>query len=265
MHRDLLPLLAPPGGGETLSLAITREEDEDIIEGTLTDDSGREFPIESGIPRLLPSELHKAQLSEISARDAQAADYDKMAFLNAFGRIEIPLMLRMLQPRRDDLLLEAGCGTGRMTRVLAGQSRQVIAIDFSYESLLRNHAKLQSAGVTNVHLVQADLCNLPFQDSAFPQALSCQVLEHVPDSHSRDKAVRELSRVLKDRSTLVLSAYQHSLLTKLTGAKSGEHTGGIPYFRFEKPELRRVLENGFEVQEITGSLVYLWAARCRRL
>jgi ubiquinone/menaquinone biosynthesis C-methylase UbiE len=264
MRRELLSLLAAPEGGGPLELTVDRSEGDEIISGILRDDAGRSYPIEDGIPRLLPEKLHASQVSEIAARDAQVEDYDRMAFLNAFGKVEIPLMLRMLKPQRENRLLEAGCGTGRMTRTLAGHAREVVAIDFSFESLRQNARKLKNASVKNVHLVQADLCNLPFRTEAFPQALSCQVLEHVPDHPARERAVRELSRVLAGGSTLVLSAYQHSLFTKMTGSKSGEHDGGIPYFRFEKHELRRVLENGFEVQGITGSLLYLWAAQCRK-
>src|SRR4051794_6117048 len=98
MHRELLPLLASPEGGGKLTLTVTREEGDEIVEGVLTDPEGRTYPIEHGIPRLLPSRLHAAQVSEIAARDAQVEEYDKMAFLTAFGRVEIPMMLRMLKP-----------------------------------------------------------------------------------------------------------------------------------------------------------------------
>ena len=264
MHRELLPLLASPEGRGALTLTVTREEGNDVVEGVLIDPDGRTYPIEHGIPRMLPSQLHAAQVSEIAARDAQVEDYDKMAFLTAFGRVEIPLMLRMLKPRASERMLEAGCGTGRMTPALARNTKEVVAIDFSFESLKQNARKLKAAGITNVHLVQADLCNLPFAAGVFPQALSCQVLEHVPDAESRERAVGELSRVIQPGSTLVLSAYQHSLFTRLFASKSGEHDGGIPYFRFERHELKRVLETGFKVHGITGALVYLWAARCSR-
>jgi ubiquinone/menaquinone biosynthesis C-methylase UbiE len=264
MLRELLPLLAAPDGGGPLTLTARREEGDHILEGTLTDGEGREYPIEDGIPRLLPGQLHAAQVSEIAARDAQVEDYDRMAFLTAFGRVEIPMMLRLLKPSHQEPLLEAGCGTGRMTQTLARHAREVVAIDFSFESLRQNSRKLKQAGVSNVHLVQADLCNLPFVSEAFPQALSCQVLEHVPDAPSRACAVGELSRVIVPGSTLVLSAYQHSLFTRLFASKSGEHDGGIPYFRFEKHELRGVLETGFDVKGISGALVYLWAAQCVR-
>ncbi len=264
MHPNLLPLLQSPDDGSLLTLTVTEQDGEDVQTGVLTDASGHTYPIESGIPRLLPGALLEAQKSEIAARDVQVADYDRMAFLNAFGKVEIPMTCRALSPQSGDRLLEAGCGTGRMTPTLAGRVRELVAIDFSFESLRVNARKLRAAGVTNVHLVQADLCHLPFVNTAFDRVVSCQVLEHVPGETARQKAVSELARVAVADAALVLSAYQHSPLTRAFGEKEGEHEGGIPFFRFTRSELRAALSTAWDVQGVSGALVYLYLARCQK-
>jgi len=264
MLLSFLPLLASPETGGPLTLTVRRREGEEIVEGSLQDKAGHVYPIDQGIPRLLPRELRDAQKSEIAARDAQVEDYDRMAFLNWFGKIEIPLTRRALGALPSDLLLEAGCGTGRMSGILAGGVREMAAIDFSFESLRVARKKLCAAGIANVHLAQADLCRLPFADGAFDRIVSCQVLEHVPGPEARAAAVSGLSRVLKPQGTLVLSAYKHSLLTRTFGEKEGMHDGGIPFFRFTKSELRETLGTKFAVHSVTGALVYLYLARCTR-
>lgn len=264
MHPNLLPLLQSPDDGSPLTLTVTDQAGEDVQSGLLSDASGHTYPIESGIPRLLPGALLDAQKSEIAARDAQVADYDRMAFLHAFGKVEIPLTCRALSPQPSDRLLEAGCGTGRMTPTLAGRVRELVAIDFSFESLRANARKLSAAGIDNVHLLQADLCHLPFSASVFDRVVSCQVLEHVPGETARTGAVSELARVAVAESTLVLSAYQHSPLTRVFGQKEGEHAGGIPFFRFTRPELRAVLSKHWDVRGVSGALVYLYLARCHK-
>lgn len=137
-------------------------------------------------------------------------------------------------------------------------------MDFSFESLRVNRRKLQAAGVTNVHLVQADLCRLPYAEGAFDRIVSCQVLEHVPGPEARAAAVASLGRVLQPCGTLALSAYQHSLLTRTFGEKQGMHDGGIPFFRFTRAELCDTLGTHFSIQSVTGALVYLYLARCTR-
>ena len=264
MLPSLLPLLASPETGGPLTLVVRQRSGEEVVDGSLTDDAGHVYPIQDGIPRLLPREMLMAQVSEIAARDAQVDDYDRMAFLNHFGRVEIPLTRRALAAQPTDCLLEAGCGTGRMTRILSPTVRELVAMDFSLESLRVNRGKLQTAGVTNVHLVQADLCRLPFADSAFDRIVSSQVLEHVPGPEARAAAVAGLARVLRPGGTLALSAYKHSLLTRCFGQKEGMHDGGIPFFRFTRAEMRDTLGAHFTVHSITGALVYLYLARCTR-
>jgi ubiquinone/menaquinone biosynthesis C-methylase UbiE/uncharacterized protein YbaR (Trm112 family) len=264
MLPSLLPRLASPETGGPLTLTVRQRSGEDIVDGSLTDDDGHVYPIQDGIPRLLPLELLEAQKSEIAARDAQVVDYDQMAFLNWFGKVEIPLTRRALGPLSTDLLLEAGCGTGRMTTILAGCVRELVAIDFSFESLRVNRRKLLASGISTVHLVQADLCHLPFAEFAFDRIVSCQVLEHVPGPAARAAAVASLYQVVKPGGTLALSAYKHSLLTRTFAEKEGTHDGGIPFFRFTQSELRETLGTQFTVHSITGALVYLYLAKCTR-
>lgn len=264
MQHALLPLLTAPEGGGALTLTVQHQEDDEIVEGKLTDAAGRVYPIEDGIPRLLPSTMLEAQKSEMAARDAQVEDYDRMAFLNAFGKVEIPMTMRALSIGPEDRLLEGGCGTGRMTRSLAKAAREVVAIDFSFESLRVNRKKLAAAGVKNVHLVQADLCHLPFLSASFNRVVSCQVLEHVPGDEMRRCAVADLARVAKPGANVVVSAYQHNIFTRAFAQKEGEHDGGIPYFRFSRDEFRDLLSTALDVRGISGALIYLYLAICKK-
>jgi ubiquinone/menaquinone biosynthesis C-methylase UbiE/uncharacterized protein YbaR (Trm112 family) len=262
MRADLLSYLACPEC--QAGLALVQDSAAAEIEEGLLKCAGcaSEYPIENGIPRLMPREILDAQKSEIAARDAQVADYDAMWFLNLFGAVEMPMTLRRLQISPTDAFLEAGCGTGRMTQEFAAKAREVVAIDFSFQSLCVNRKKVRQAGVTNVHLVQADLCKLPFKKDVFDRATSCQVLEHVPTHPAREEAVRSISRVLKPGSTFVTSAYQHTIWTR---QKEGQHEGGIPFFRFTRSEFQSLLASAFRVESITGALVYLHLARCTNL
>lgn len=275
MNRSLIPYLRCTSGCES-ELSIPADSGDPVIdEGVLTCGScGREYIISDGIVRMLPENLDNCSCapdegtirkqSEIQARDAQVEDYDRMWYLNLFGRIEIPFTLRRLRLRLHHTLLEAGCGTGRMTREFASRCSRLISVDYSFESLKVCASKLKESGVSNVDLIQADICRLPLKSEQFNRVVSCQVLEHIPTPDCRGSAVRDLSRVMISDGRLVISAYRHSLLTRLFGEKEGEHDGGIYFFRFSRDELRDLLSGYLEVEAVNGAMVYHFTASCRK-
>ena len=278
-YKTLDLLRCPSGCGAELEPVPTEENSERILAGRLIcTGCGREYPITDGIARLLPLSLDEPETlpadaketeadlkrSEMAARDAQVEDYDRMRGLAWFGKIEIPVTLRLINLQRNDVLLEAGCGTGRMTPTFAAQCETLIALDFSFESLRVCRGKLERAGIKNVDLVQADVCALPLRSERFSKLVSCQVLEHIPTPTSRDRMISELARVVEPGGAVVLSAYKHSLFTRLFGKKEGQHDGGIYYYRFGRGELHDLLAAHLTVQNMTGALVYHYLAQCRK-
>ena len=266
-----------------MSVTVLETKNGRALTGTLTCPAcGARYPIERGIPRLLPPELvppapapgapdvhwpgseTENKRMEMKARDEQVDEYDRMLGLNLFSLIEIPAMLMHLSLRPSHALLEAGCGTGRMTRQFAERCESMVAMDFSWESLLACQQKLEAAGVENVELLQADICRLPLRSDSFDRVVSCQVLEHVPTPESRSAAIEQLARVTKNGGNAVISAYKYSVWMRLFGQKEGHHDGGIYFYRFTRDELRYLLSRHLEVESITGALVYHYIARCSK-
>jgi SAM-dependent methyltransferase len=75
-------------------------------------------------------------------------------------------------------VLELGCGAGRFTEVLLDAGADVWAVDASSavdaaRANLDEHERL--------HLAQADLFDLPFEQGAFDRVLCFGVLQHTPD------------------------------------------------------------------------------------
>lgn len=58
MNEDLMDILCCPVDKADLELAIDEEDGDEIIEGTLTcTECGEVYPIEDGIPNLLPPDM----------------------------------------------------------------------------------------------------------------------------------------------------------------------------------------------------------------
>jgi SAM-dependent methyltransferase len=79
-----------------------------------------------------------------------------------------------LSVQADDVVVDIGCGVGRLTRVLAARAARVLALDVSTEMLAR--AREHHAGVDNVEWLR---------------------FQHIPDPNLTLGYVREMGRVLR--------------------------------------------------------------------
>jgi SAM-dependent methyltransferase len=79
------------------------------------------------------------------------------------------------------LVLEAGCGVGAQTVILAQRSpdARFVSIDVSAESLAAAQRRAARTGLTNVEFRRADIFALPFDAESFDHVFVCFVLEHL--------------------------------------------------------------------------------------
>ena len=146
---------------------------------------------------------------ERQARDLAAAGYEdwyreskgvwfdvreKSMFVGAIERAHFSRPLRVL---------DAGCGTGRLTEAIAPMTASVASLDFSHRSL----AVLNSKQLPNANGVEADAGQaLPFRSESFDVVVCCQVLQHMPLA-TLLQIMREFRRVLKEDGRVLLSVY----------------------------------------------------------
>jgi trans-aconitate 2-methyltransferase len=104
-------------------------------------------------------------------------------------------VLARLQLRGDELLLDAGCGTGRLTADLlqALPNGRVVALDVSLNMLRSARQYLQPQFGERAPLVAADLQDLPFEN-AFDGIVSTAAFHWVLD---HDRLFRGLYRALR--------------------------------------------------------------------
>lgn len=96
----------------------------------------------------------------------------------------------------ESVVLDIGCGVGRLTRVLAARATQVLAIDISPEMLAR--ARELNPHLTNVRWLRGDGIGLgPVPDGAVDVCVSHVVFQHLPDPRITLGYVEEMGRVLR--------------------------------------------------------------------
>lgn len=106
------------------------------------------------------------------------------------------------------LVLEAGCGVGAQTKIIAVKNpgTNFVSVDISEDSLKEAEAIIKSLGIVNVGFQKADIFELPFADGAFDSVIVCFVLEHLLNPI---QALNELKRVTKKGGTIMVIEGDH--------------------------------------------------------
>jgi 2-polyprenyl-6-hydroxyphenyl methylase/3-demethylubiquinone-9 3-methyltransferase len=104
----------------------------------------------------------------------------------------------------DDLVLDLGCGYGRVMPSLTKRARSVVGIDTSLASLLVGQQILY--GVSNYNLLQMDALHLAFRDNSFDVVICIQ--NGISAFHVDQKElIKESIRVAKPGGTILFSSY----------------------------------------------------------
>ena len=112
---------------------------------------------------------------------------------------ERTLILDLLQPQKNELILDAGCGTGIFTRTVIDHGSQVVGLDLSVPMLQYACGALPAPGFTPV---AADMLALPFTDNQFDKTLSVTALEFIEDAGT---AIDELFRITRPKGCMVIA------------------------------------------------------------
>jgi ubiquinone/menaquinone biosynthesis C-methylase UbiE len=113
-------------------------------------------------------------------------------------RYEVELILDLLKPRRGEIILDAGCGTGVFTLDIVSSGSGVVGLDISLPMLIQAGKKLKGLPFQGV---LGNMSSLPFLENAFDKVISVTALEFIEDAK---EAVGELFRVTKKRGCIVV-------------------------------------------------------------
>jgi ubiquinone/menaquinone biosynthesis C-methylase UbiE len=109
-------------------------------------------------------------------------------------------VFQLLNPQKEELILDDGCGNGRFSLAMAGKGVKIVSLDvnkFMVQATKRRAAEIDRS----IDVVIADCQNLPFRNRLFDNVLCVHNLWYIPLC---DKAVNEMLRVTKDGGKLVV-------------------------------------------------------------
>jgi SAM-dependent methyltransferase len=226
----------------------------------------REYPVDHGIVRFISSPSGEDLDDEIKASEMKARDLEApvAGMSDAKDIIYTPPILKALDPRPSDLVVDLGCGSGFTAMRYVHRVGRLVGLDFSMESLRLFRRRLSPELRERVLLVQADLCRPPLAKHVFDKAISAGVLEHVPTDEARRKAMISISELLRPGGQFTCTVYNWSLQKQFEGGagigdntrKEGFHNSGIYYYNFDASEFRDMLDSaGMRVSKMHGLVV----------
>jgi len=165
---------------------------------------------------------------------AEAAQYDAW-YESKIGQqtyyIERKNLLKLIHPKKGDLVLDVGCGTGRFSLLLKKRGCKVVGLDFSEEMLKFS----KDRGLKNV--VQGDALHLPFTQNTFRMVISLFVLEFLKNP---ELALKEMIRVTCKGGKVVIGVLNKWSLWALRTKLGLGWRASRDYHPFTPPEMQKM-------------------------
>lgn len=201
MKRRLLEFIVCPECRSDLELAVTTEHDGEIDEGRLTCRSGHSYPILRGIPRFIDGIADAADLRKVYADSFghQWTTYDWLRDCDADEFYTITDFTP--ETLHGKIVLDAGCGGGRIARFVAPECSEFFGFDYS---IAVDKAK-QLTDRPNAHFVQCDVNKHPFRPGLFDIVYSHGVLHHTPDTK---RSFDNLPQLVKDGGIFYVAVFR---------------------------------------------------------
>lgn len=214
MKKELLEILDCPlcQDGQKLIIKQCEEADGDIDTGELKCPQCHEtYKILNGIPIMIPENPNKQIKSAQKGfgnlfRSWNSGKFGTKQLYGQNVSEEERTFFKRFSITGEDLkgktILDAGCGVGRLTKRLSYYSpAMVVGIDI-HNSM--DQVYTQCKTLSNVHILQGDLVQLPFKNKQF-DIIWCEGV--LPYTYDHLKAVEQLIRVLKPDGLIYIWVY----------------------------------------------------------
>ena len=140
----------------------------------------------------------------IRSYDQRAEEYDQ-EMISKFGEYYFRVIKKIVeftQPKKEDVVLDIGAGTGAVSFALASRVKKVIAVDVSEGMLKEARKKAEDANIQNIEFVVGDFLN-PNVSEKVDAIVSNIAFHHLTDEE-KEKAIKNMASLLNDSGRIVL-------------------------------------------------------------
>ncbi|MFH1583083.1 MAG: class I SAM-dependent methyltransferase [Candidatus Falkowbacteria bacterium] len=131
-----------------------------------------------------------------------------------------PQAIALLGDISGKKVLEAGCGSGYVARILAMKGAEVYGCDIAPEMLKISMAE-EKLNPLGINYINANIARIPYPDNSFDMIMSVSALIHC-DTDTIQGFLKEAKRILKPNGILVISISHPFLFTPLSPTRNKE-------------------------------------------
>ena len=133
-------------------------------------------------------------------------EYYKNPILGCIENIRINEIIRIISPRKNDEILDIGCGAGHIIEEI--EAGNITAIDISKEMLSKAKKRLRKKRVT---FLKRDAQNIRLRKK-FDKIICSEVIEHIPNPK---KLIDEILKLSKESTIIVFTIPNENLIDLL--------------------------------------------------
>jgi len=115
----------------------------------------------------------------------------------------IPYIIKLANIKPTDVVVDVGCGTGKLSLVFASIAKKVIAIDISSKMLKKAREETEKNDIRNIEFRKANCMNLQIGNSSVNIVVSNLVLHHLTDEEKLT-TIKEFYRILKPKGKIII-------------------------------------------------------------
>lgn len=193
----------------------------------------------------------------IKTFDKQAETYDER-FYGSHARKLYPILLKELHSLEVYDILDLGCGTGEMMKILLDHKADIhlYGLDISSKMIHVANEKLKEKAV----LTLGDAEHMPYEDAVFDVVYCNDSFHHYPHPQ---QVVHEIYRILRPGGIVILGdswlpiGFRHLMNRLLPFSKEGD------VHIYSKREILKLFQSSFQLMkwELLSATAYVMVAR----
>ena len=156
------------------------------------------------VPNAAALEFNGERFTPECVREIWYEHWHRYAFARAFAR--------------GKRVLDAACGEGYGSALLAGDAREVLGLDIAEQAIA--HASARYATLANLRFAQGDCTALALPDASVDVVVSFETLEHVA---AQEALVAGFARVLTGDGVLIVSSPDKRAYSDVSGFRNEFH------------------------------------------